>query len=84
VTYFPYSDSSWPTGWEEIHVPLHFDLGAALTAGRRLGVAISVDSSGGQTGSAGLEFLYDEPTFDSRLQVQTTGLLPCSLPSWPC
>lgn len=74
--YFSYSKNPWPTNWTEISIPLHFDLGAHLLPGTQLGVALSVDGSSGQTGSTGLEFLYDQPSFDSRLQVQTTSLLP--------
>jgi hypothetical protein len=74
VSYFTYSQNPWPTSWTEIHIPIHFNLGAALTPGTRLGLAINVDGSG--TGAGGLEFLYDQPSFDSRLQVQTASLLP--------
>jgi len=74
LTYFTYSQNPWPTNWTEIHVPLHFNLGAHLTPTTQLGVALSVDNSG--TGAGGLEFLYDAPSFDSRLQLQTSSILP--------
>jgi hypothetical protein len=74
LTHFTYSQNPWPTTWTEIHIPLHFSLGAHLLPGTQLGVALGVDSSG--TGPSGLEFLYDAPSFDSRLQVQTTSILP--------
>jgi hypothetical protein len=37
-------------------------------------VAISVERSG--TDGDGLEFMYDHPSFDSRLQVKTSSALP--------
>jgi hypothetical protein len=74
VAYFTYSQNPWPTTWTELHIPLHFDLGAHLLPGTQLGVALSVDGTG--TGSGGLEFLYDAPSFDSRVQLQTSSLLP--------
>jgi len=74
VAYFTYSQNPWPTSWTEIHIPIHFNLGVALTPGTQLGLALNVDSGG--TGAGGLEFLYDQPSFDSRLQVQTGNPLP--------
>jgi hypothetical protein len=80
LTYFPctYSSTSsyagWPHGaWTEIHVPLKF---AAITlpAGDRLGLAIGVERTG--TSGGGLQFMYDAPTYDSRLVVDTHSLLP--------
>lgn len=74
VNYFTYQDADWPTGgWQEIAVPLHFDLAVDLTPGTRLGMALSVDPS---SDDGGLEFVYDEPSFESQLVVQTTGTLP--------
>jgi hypothetical protein len=78
LNYFTYQDSTWPTEWEEIHIPLHFDLGVGtvlnLLPNTQLGFALGVDGTG--TGAGGLEFLYDHPSFDSRLEVQTTSALP--------
>lgn len=78
LTSFSHSKNPWPTDWTELHIPLDFKLQVnvplQLTGGDRLGLAISVDGNG--TGSAGLEFLYDQPSFDSRLEVQTTSILP--------
>jgi type II secretory pathway pseudopilin PulG len=73
ITYFNYSQNPWPTTWTEVHIPIHFNLAVGqaspqLLTGDQLGVALNVDS--GNTGAGGLEFLYDAPTFDSRLQVQ--------------
>jgi type II secretory pathway pseudopilin PulG len=74
VEYFTYQDPSWPSrGWQEISIPLHFDLGVDLTADTRLGLAVSVDPG---SDNGGLEFMYDEPSFESRLQVLMTGTPP--------
>ncbi len=44
-----------------------------ITAGKRLGFAISVE----RAGSPGhLQFIYDHTQFDSRLEVETTTPLP--------
>jgi type II secretory pathway pseudopilin PulG len=90
--YFTYSQSSWPSNsWTEIHLPLHFAAvdatGATspvhLPAGSRLGLGIGTaapDSTKSPpdpgTGGPGLQFMYDAPSFDSRLRVDTRSLLP--------
>ncbi len=77
--HFDHFATTWPTpGWTEISLPLSFghaeEGGAlALPEGSRLGLALSV-GDGTQTG--GLQFLYDEPSFDSRLQLETAGAKP--------
>jgi len=74
ASYWQYSLGSWPTNWTELHIPLHFTLGV-LSPNSRLGFAIQVEKAG--TTGGGMQFLYDEPSFDSRLQVDTqTNLLP--------
>jgi hypothetical protein len=76
--HFSKAESSWPSsGWTEVSIPLSFGYageGGALPLepGSRLGLAISVDEST----PTGLQFLYDEPSFDSRLEVQTVGAEP--------
>jgi hypothetical protein len=77
LPYFPHSQTSWPTGWEEIHVPLTFTLGA-LQAGDRVGVALAVERGGTGTGDGtqGLQFLYDEPSFDTRIELKTHSVVP--------
>ena len=58
-------------------------LGAHLTVvGQpRLGLAVTVEKAGtGGGDSGGLEFMYDHPTFDSRLEVDTSRV-PASCPS---
>ena len=76
LTYFTYQPAGgvWPQTWTELHIPLHFNLGVNLSPTSRLGLAIQVERSG--TSGGGLQFMYDEPSFDSRLEVTTTGLLP--------
>jgi type II secretory pathway pseudopilin PulG len=76
VTYFTHSPAGgvWPSSWTEIHIPLHFTLSTPLTAASQLGVAIQVERSG--TSGGGLQFMYDEPSFDSRLEVDTASTLP--------
>jgi Tfp pilus assembly protein PilV len=72
--YFDYSASPWPSDkWSEATIPLHFSLNT-LAAGSRLGVAVQVERAG--TTGGGLQFLYDEPSFESRLEVKTTSSLP--------
>jgi hypothetical protein len=74
LSYFTYSATTWPTGWTELHIPLNFTLSTNLGPNSRLGLALQVEKAG--TGGGGMQFLYDEPSFDSRLQVNTTSVLP--------
>jgi len=74
LSYFTYSQQIWPTGWTELHIPLHFNLSLTLSANSRLGVALQVEKQG--TGGGGMQFLYDEPSFDTRLQLNTGSPLP--------
>ena len=59
-------------------MPLSFDLNTHLVPGSRLGLAIAVEKAGTGVGTAetGLQFHYDEPSFDSRLEVKTHSDLP--------
>ena len=77
ATWFPHEEETWPReNWAEISIPMDFVYaGSALLPGERLGLAISVEKSGTNPGD-GLEFMYDHPSFDSRLQVKTSTLLP--------
>jgi type II secretory pathway pseudopilin PulG len=76
--HFAHFATTWPTpGWTEISLPLsfgHAEEGGALPLpeGSRLGLALSV----GDGTPTGLQFLYDEPSFDSRLQLETAGAKP--------
>jgi type II secretory pathway pseudopilin PulG len=78
ANYFSYAKSDWPTIWTEIRVPLHFPDNIHLLENSRLGVAVAVDKTGtGNNGAdQGLQFLYDEPSFDSRLEIKTHSTLP--------
>jgi hypothetical protein len=75
--YFPFSLASWPTNWEEVHVALDFALGT-LQAGDQLGIALAVERGGTGTGDGtqGLQFLYDEPSFDTRIELKTHSAVP--------
>ncbi|MDX6588138.1 MAG: hypothetical protein QOI31_2611 [Solirubrobacterales bacterium] len=77
ATWFPHEEATWPKdNWTEISVPMKFLYAAgALLPGERLGLAISVEKGGTNPGD-GLEFMYDHPSFDSRLQVKTSSVLP--------
>jgi hypothetical protein len=75
-TYFTYSKSPWPSTWSELMISLAFQTGVHLTSGNRLGLAIAVDPSGTGDGTQGLQFMYDEPSFDTRLEMRTSSTLP--------
>lgn len=75
---FSYFSQSWPSsGWTEISIPMSFgyaEEGGALPLppGSRLGLALSVGSGS----SSALQLRYDMPSFDSRIQLATTGAPP--------
>jgi Tfp pilus assembly protein PilE len=78
--HFPYAEASWPSSeWAEIDIPMHFAAAnggsVRLLPGTRLGLAIGVHRSGTLPGE-GLQFNYDTPSFDSRLEIETRSLLP--------
>ncbi len=77
ATWFPHEEESWPrNNWTELSVPMNFVYSdVSLLPGERLGLAISVERGGTNPGD-GLEFMYDHPSFDSRLQVKTSSILP--------
>jgi len=76
ISYFNYSDSTWPTTWTELPIPFNFPTDIHLLAGDRLGLAIAIDPDGTGDGSQGLQFMYDEPSFDTRLELKTPSALP--------
>lgn len=81
LPYTTYSQATWPSvGWTEVIVPLNFSPAVGgeipLPQGSRVGLALSV-KAGEKT--SGIQILYDEPSFDSRLSLDTTG----TLPGWP-
>jgi hypothetical protein len=74
--YFTYSRSPWPTTWTELAIPVSFPTDIHLLPGDRLGLAIAIDPSGTGDGSQGLQFMYDEPSFDARLELKTLSTPP--------
>jgi len=79
LPYTAHSETTWPSsGWTEIAVPLELqapgggEAEIALPPGSRIGLALSVDNDSDN----GIQILYDEPSFDSRLSLDTTGTLP--------
>lgn len=83
LDHFPYAQQPWPSGtYQPIEVPVHFAAvnGGALRIlpGTRLGLAIAVHRNGTADGD-GLQFMYDHPSFESKLQLKTVtpvDLLP--------
>ena len=78
--HFRYVADEWPSGeWNEVVVPMHFaaPTGGAvhLVPGARVGVAIGIHKTGTAPGE-GLQFNYDTPSFDSRLELDTNSELP--------
>ncbi len=75
--WFPHEEAVWPrNNWTELSVNMNFLYAAgALLPGERLGLAISVEKGGTNPGD-GLEVMYDHPSFDSRLQIKTTSIIP--------
>jgi hypothetical protein len=74
--YFTYSKAPWPSTWTELPISLNFQTGVHLLMGDRLGLAIAVDPGGTGDGTQGLQFMYDEPSFDTRLEMMTNSTLP--------
>ncbi len=81
VARFEFSRAQWPNEWTEIAVPMHFIwatnalTGLNILGQPRLGIAIQTERAG--TGAPGLEFMYDHPNFESRLEVQSSShILP--------
>jgi hypothetical protein len=66
-TYQP--PGNWASGsWGLYRIGLDFPT-TTITAGKRLGVAISVEPAGSP---GDLQFIYDHTKFDSRLEIETT------------
>lgn len=83
-THFDHFTTAWPhSGWEEVFLSLNFEADGGgqveLPPGSRLGLALSV----GADTPTGLQFVYDEPSFDTGLEVATTGAVPPGAESEP-
>jgi hypothetical protein len=80
LTYFEYEQNPWPrNSWQKLEIPLNFALDIdgdpiPLIEDTQLGLAIRVERQG--TGGDALQFMYDHPSFDSRLVVNTNQELP--------
>ena len=74
VSYFQHSQNPWPTTWTKISLPMRFLAPGTILPGERLGLAITVER-GGTSGAQGVEFMYDHPDFESRLQLETDRIL---------
>ena len=79
---FAYAQNPWPSVWSKISMPLCFAqvnsagavIPAVLPPSSRIAMSIMVKKSGTLPGG-GLEFMYDHPDFESRLQLETNQLL---------
>jgi type II secretory pathway pseudopilin PulG len=60
----------WRFEWHELRFSLPFTGPIGIPAGDRLGLALSVERSG--TGEDALAILYDDPSYRSRIEVDTT------------
>jgi hypothetical protein len=60
----------WRFAWFELRQKFNFVGPKTVPVGDRLGLALSVERSG--TGGDGIAFLYDHPSYRSRIEVETT------------
>jgi prepilin-type N-terminal cleavage/methylation domain-containing protein len=62
---------NWPQEWTKVRLTMNFN-GApyAIPGGDRLGVAISIEPE--KTVANGISFMYDHPTYLTRLEVETS------------
>ncbi|MGH2953165.1 MAG: type IV pilus modification PilV family protein [Solirubrobacterales bacterium] len=82
ISYFEHAQDPWPSQWIEISMPLEFlsvdSTGApiplVLTPGSQVGMTLMVDKTGTEPGT-GLEFMYDHPSFESRLHLETNEII---------
>lgn len=81
LTNFQYSQNPWPRDWTKISVPMCFvSVNAAgaiiptvLPPNSRIVLSLMVRRWG--TGGEGLEFMYDQVGFESRLELETNKIL---------
>ena len=90
LTYFSFRNSdirptplpNWPSEWSKVSVPLCFAavnaaglvIPAVLPPNSRVVLSLMVKRGGTQPGQ-GLEFMYDHPDFESRLQLETNRII---------
>ena len=82
LTNFQYSQNPWPAQWAKISVPMCFAavnaagavVPAILPPNSRVVLSVMTKRGGTQPGQA-LEFMYDHPDFESRLQLETNKLI---------
>jgi type II secretory pathway pseudopilin PulG len=68
--YWTWSPSlNWPQEWTKVRLPLSF-ASETIPAGDRLGVALSLEAKA--TVADGVSFMYDHPTYLTRLEVDTS------------
>jgi hypothetical protein len=72
--YFTYAQNPWPANWTPISVDLSFVSPPTILEGEQIGLALTVERPG--TTQDALEFMYDHPSFESRLQLATDRFLP--------
>lgn len=60
---------NWPQEWTKVRLPLSF-ASETIPAGDRLGVAISLEAK--STVADGVSFMYDHPTYLTRLEIDTS------------
>lgn len=60
---------NWPQEWTKVRLPLTF-APETISANDRLGVALSLE--GKSTVADGVSFMYDHPTFLTRLEIDTS------------
>lgn len=85
-TYFSYSQATWPRNinpdpliWQKVRVTMNFSptqvvngqAQGTISPGDRLGVALSSERVG-TSFDAGIQVLYDHPTYPTRIEVDTT------------
>jgi hypothetical protein len=69
-TYTPEGNGYWPrNSWTKVRLTMEFQKVPPIAAGRRLGLALSVDRA--NTPADAIPIMYDHPNYASRLEVDT-------------
>jgi hypothetical protein len=69
-TAFTLYNGSWPQSWTAMTLPMNLGSPQTIPAGSRLGLTVGL--AGGTVTPNPVEFMYDHPTYASRLEAQTT------------